>query len=329
MPTDQAISNSTASFGKEEIMGSFGNNALLSDDTHSHVFSHEHHHDNEHKVWIVIAVSAMMMVIEIIGGTIYGSMALVADGWHMSTHAGAMLITVLAYYYARRHAHNQRFTFGTGKFGDLAGFASAGILALIALQIGIESLFRLNNPVEISFRQAIMVAVIGLVVNLVSALLLRENHAHAHGDHHHERDHNLYAAYLHVIADALTSILAIVALSVGWIFDWLWADPAMGLVSALVIARWSWGLIRDTGAILLDASTRNGVFAQKIRAALKLEKITVTDLHVWQVGPDHYAVIIALKAVSAQPPQYYKERLKNIHGLSHLTIEVNTQDDQT
>jgi len=329
MPTDQAISNSTASFGKEEIMGSFGNNALLRDDTHSHVFSHEHHHDNERKVWIVIAVSAMMMVIEIIGGTIYGSMALVADGWHMSTHAGAMLITVLAYHYARRHAHNRRFTFGTGKFGDLAGFASAGILALIALQIGIESLFRLNNPVEISFRQAIMVAVIGLVVNLVSALLLRENHAHAHGDHHHERDHNLYAAYLHVIADALTSILAIVALSVGWIFGWLWADPVMGLVSALVIARWSWGLIRDTGAILLDAGARNGVFAQKIHAALKLEKITVTDLHVWQVGPGHYAAIIALKAVSAQPPQHYKERLKNIHGLSHLTIEVNTQDDQT
>jgi len=310
-------------------MESFGNNALLSDDTHSHVFSYEHHHDNERKVWIVIAVSTMMMVIEIIGGTIYGSMALVADGWHMSTHAGAMLITVLAYYYARRHAHNRRFTFGTGKFGDLAGFASAGILALIALQIGIESLFRLNNPVEISFRQAIMVAVIGLVVNLVSALLLRENHTHVHGDHHHERDHNLYAAYLHVIADALTSILAIVALSVGWIFGWLWADPAMGLVSALVIARWSWGLIRDTGAILLDGSARNGVLAQKIHAALKLEKITITDLHVWQVGSGHYAAIIALKAVLAQPPQYYKERLKNIHGLSHLTIEVNTRDDQT
>lgn len=221
---------------------------------HDHVFLGEGHRHNEHRVWLVIALTAATMVVEIVAGTVLGSMALVADGWHMSTHAGAMLITALAYAYARRHARDERFTFGTGKLGDLAGFASAVVLALVALLIGWESVLRLLDPVPIAYGQAIAVATIGLAVNLVSAWLLRDEHAHHHHHHHHGHDHghhheaghgnegghardnNLRAAYLHVIADALTSVLAIVALLLGRSQGWQWADPAMGVVGALVIA---------------------------------------------------------------------------------------------
>jgi cation diffusion facilitator family transporter len=217
---------------------------------HDHFFLGANHQRNESKVWLVIALTASMMLVEIVAGTVYGSMALVADGWHMSTHAGAMLITALAYRFARRHAGNPRFTFGTGKLGDLAGFASAVVLALIALLIGWESLVRLTQPIQIDFNQAIAVAVVGLLINLVCAWLLKDDHAHhahhghAHGHghghgHHHDhdddhhapgkgRDNNLRAAYVHVLADALTSILAIVALLLGRSYGWLWADPLMG-----------------------------------------------------------------------------------------------------
>lgn len=227
---------------------------------HDHFFLGSDHQRNERKVWLVIALTASMMLVEIVAGTLYGSMALVADGWHMSTHAGAMLIAVLAYRFARRHAGNPRFTFGTGKLGDLAGFASAVLLALVALLIGWESLVRLTQPIHIDFNQAIAVAVVGLGVNLVCAWLLKDDHAHHHHhghEHHHSndehhapgkgRDNNLRAAYLHVLADALTSVLAILALLLGRSYGWSWADPAMGVVGALVIARWSWGLIRDSG----------------------------------------------------------------------------------
>lgn len=237
---------------------------------HDHFFLGANHQRNESKVWLVIALTASMMLVEIVAGTVYGSMALVADGWHMSTHAGAMLITALAYRFARRHAGNPRFTFGTGKLGDLAGFASAVVLALIALLIGWESLVRLTQPIQIDFNQAIAVAVVGLLINLVCAWLLKDDHAHhahhghAHGHghgHHHDhdddhhapgkgRDNNLRAAYVHVLADALTSILAIVALLLGRSYGWLWADPLMGVIGALVIARWSWGLIQDSGSVL-------------------------------------------------------------------------------
>ncbi len=262
--------------------------------SHEHVFLGEDHHRNERKVWLVIALTATMMVVEIIAGSIYGSMALVADGWHMSTHAGAMLITALAYFYSRRHAHDPRFSFGTGKLGDLAGFASAVVLALIALLIGWESFLRLTNPIEISFNQAIAVAVVGLVVNLVSAWLLKDDHGHHHGhNHHHEHDHdhdhndetghthekvrdnNLRAAYLHVLADALTSVLAIAALLVGKSYGWLWADPLMGVVGALVIARWSWGLIRDSGQVLLDAVPEAARLKNEITNHLERSGITL------------------------------------------------------
>lgn len=302
---------------------------------HDHFFLGSDHQRNERKVWLVIALTASMMLVEIVAGTLYGSMALVADGWHMSTHAGAMLIAVLAYRFARRHAGNPRFTFGTGKLGDLAGFASAVLLALVALLIGWESLVRLTQPIHIDFNQAIAVAVVGLGVNLVCAWLLKDDHAHHHHhghEHHHSndehhapgkgRDNNLRAAYLHVLADALTSVLAIVALLVGRSYGWLWADPVMGVVGALVIARWSWGLIRDSGSVLLDAAAEGQDVRQEIREAMAPTGSQVTDLHVWQVGPGHFAAIVSLMAREPREPAHYKALLAHIHELSHVTVEV-------
>ena len=302
---------------------------------HDHFFLGSNHQRNERKVWLVIALTASMMLVEIVAGTLYGSMALVADGWHMSTHAGAMLIAVLAYRFARRHAGNPRFTFGTGKLGDLAGFASAIVLALIALLIGWESLVRLTQPIHIDFNQAIAVAVVGLGVNLVCAWLLKDDHAHHHHhghEHHHSndehhapgkgRDNNLRAAYLHVLADALTSVLAILALLLGRSYGWSWADPAMGVVGALVIARWSWGLIRDSGSVLLDAAAEGQDVRQEIREAMAPTGSQVTDLHVWQVGPGHFAAIVSLMAREPREPAHYKALLAHIHELSHVTDEV-------
>lgn len=302
---------------------------------HDHFFLGSDHQRNERKVWLVIALTASMMLVEIVAGTLYGSMALVADGWHMSTHAGAMLIAVLAYRFARRHAGNPRFTFGTGKLGDLAGFASAIVLALIALLIGWESLVRLTQPIHIDFNQAIAVAVVGLGVNLVCAWLLKDDHAHHHHhghEHHHSndehhapgkgRDNNLRAAYLHVLADALTSVLAILALLLGRSYGWTWADPAMGVVGALVIARWSWGLIRDSGSVLLDAAAEGQDVRQEIREAMAPTGSQVTDLHVWQVGPGHFAAIVSLMAREPREPAHYKALLAHIHELSHVTVEV-------
>lgn len=303
---------------------------------HHHVFLGAEHQRNERRVWLVIALTASMMVAEILAGKLYGSMALVADGWHMSTHAGAMLITALAYGYARRHADNPRFSFGTGKMGDLAGFASAVVLAIVALLIAWESFLRLTNPVPIRFEQAIAVAVIGLVVNLVSARLLHgghghHHHGHDHGHDHHHADHdhgrhghdnNLRAAYLHVLADALTSVLAIAALLVGRSYGWLWADPAMGVVGALVIARWSWGLIRDAGGVLLDAPAEGPQVRQEIEDILAATGDTLKDLHVWQIGPGHFAAIISVASATPQPAQHYKALLLPVHELSHVTVEV-------
>ena len=304
---------------------------------HDHIFLGQNHERNERRTWFVIALTSVMMVVEIAAGTIYGSMALVADGWHMSTHAAAMLIAVLAYLFARRNAKNPRFTFGTGKVGDLAAFASAIILALVALLIGWESVVRLANPVPISFPQAIVVAIIGLIVNLVSAWLLREDHDHHHGHshhhdhshdeddhhHHHGRDQNLRAAYLHVLADALTSVLAIIALIAGSVYGWIWLDPLMGIVGALVIARWSWGLMRDTGAMMLDYREAGDPIAAKIRSVVEEAGDKITDLHVWQLGPGHHAAIIAVSTASEMNPVAYRERLAQTAGLSHITVEVN------
>ena len=303
----------------------------LSAPTHEHVFLGANQERNERKVWLVIALTATMMVVEIVAGHVFGSMALIADGWHMSTHAGAMLIAVVAYRYARLHAQNRSFSFGTGKLGDLAAFASAIALALVALLIGWESLVRLVEPVPIGFDQAIMVAIIGLVVNLVSAWLLRDDHAHHHHNHRRSQDHaqghghaqdnNLRAAYLHVLADALTSVLAIVALLLGRTYGWYWADPIMGVVGALVISRWSWGLIRDAGSVLLD-KVPDANLEEKIREAVGTGENEITDLHVWRIGPGHCAVIVSLVSSDPLPPSDYKKRLSEIHGISHATVEV-------
>jgi cation diffusion facilitator family transporter len=291
---------------------------------HAHVFLGEHHGRNERRTWFVIALTTTMMVVEITAGHLFGSMALVADGWHMSTHAAAMLIAALAYFYARRNVDNPRFSFGTGKLGDLAGFASAIVLALIALLIGWESLVRLLAPTSIDFPQAIAVAVIGLAVNIASAWLLRDEHHHDHGHdhHHHGGDNNLRAAYLHVLADALTSVLAIVALVAGSLYGWLWPDPAMGVVGALVIGRWSWGLIRDAGGVLLDYVPPEEDLPDEIRAILGRDGDTITDLHVWQLGPGHHGAIVSIRSATPMPPSHYRGKLAHIHDLSHVTIEV-------
>ncbi|CAN7215082.1 CDF family Co(II)/Ni(II) efflux transporter DmeF [Rhizobium sp. LjRoot30] len=300
---------------------------------HDHVFLGEDHERNERRTWLVIALTTIMMVVEIVAGISFGSMALVADGWHMSTHAAAMLIAALAYVYARRNRNNPRFTFGTGKLGDLAGFASAIVLAMIALLIGWESLLRLYSPVAIDFGQAVMVATIGLVVNLVCAWLLRADHGHHYHDHHHDHGHhhhhggdnNLRAAYLHVMADALTSVLAIAALLIGSFYGWPWLDPLIGLLGGLIIARWSWGLIRDSGAVLLDYLSAQEELPDEIRTALEVEEDEITDLHVWQLGPGHHGAIISLRSPRPQSPGFYRQRLADIHELSHVTIEVETK----
>ncbi len=317
---------------------------------HHHIYLGQNHERNERRVWMVIALTTVMMVAEIVAGHWFGSMALTADGWHMSTHAGAMLISALAYLYARREARNPRFSFGTGKFGDLAGFASAVVLAVVALLIAVESGLRLVSPVEIDFNQAILVAVIGLVVNLVSAVLLKDDHhhdhghghghgSHAHHDHgshaHHDhgshaeqgakggRDNNLRAAYLHVLADALTSVLAIVALLLGKWNGWNFLDPLMGIVGGLVIARWSWGLIRSTATTLVDAVPLADDLPQEIRESVETEEDRITDLHVWQVGPGHHAAIVAIHSRAPKAPAFYKQKLAAIHELSHVTVEVS------
>lgn len=300
---------------------------------HEHVFLGADHARNERRTWMVIALTTAMMVVEIGAGSLFGSMALLADGFHMSTHAGALLIAALAYLYARRHARDGRFSFGTGKIGDLAAFSSAIILALVAMGIGYESLVRLQAPVPIRFGEAIVVAAIGLVVNLVSAVLLHQGghhgHGHAHDDHDHaghghaaHHDQNLRAAYLHVMADALTSVLAIVGLLAGWLYGWIWMDALVGLLGAVVIARWSVGLLRDSGAVLLDV-VPSAETAQAIRTTLEAEGDRVEDLHLWRVGPGHMAAVIAVASTHPAEPESYKAKLARIAGLSHVSIEVS------
>jgi cation diffusion facilitator family transporter len=293
--------------------------------THEHVFLGKQHSRNEQQTWFVVALTAVMMVAEIAGGTVFGSMALLADGWHMATHAAALGISAVAYLFARQHARNSRFAFGTGKFGDLAAFSSAIILAMIAVQIAYESAVRLVNPVPIAYGEAIAVALLGLGVNLVSAWLLREQHDHHHGhghSHGHDhRDNNLRAAYIHVLADAATSVLAIAALVAAMLAQWVWADPAVGIFGSFVIASWAYGLIRDSGAVLLDVSADKAI-ERIIRDRLETRGDRVTDLHLWQVGPGHRAAVISIVSDHPLPPTTYKRRLAGLRGLSHVTVEV-------
>jgi cation diffusion facilitator family transporter len=302
--------------------------------THDHVFLGPKHGHNERRTWLVVALTGVMMVGEIVAGSLFGSMALLADGWHMATHAAALGIAGLAYLFARRHVGNANFAFGTGKFGDLAAFSSAIILAMIAIQIAYESAVRLFHPVPIAYDEAIAVAVLGLAVNLVSAWLLRDTHDHHHGhghshghsDGHRHHDNNLRAAYVHVLADAATSVLAIAALVAAMVANWVWADPAVGIFGSLVIASWAYGLIRDSGAVLLDVSADKNI-ESVIRDRLDTKGDRVTDLHLWQVGPGHRAAVISIVSDHPLPPATYKRRLGGLQGLCHVTVEVETCAD--
>ena len=297
---------------------------------HSHIFLGDTHERNERKTWAVIAICTAMMLAEIVGGWWFGSVALIADGLHMSTHAGALLIAALAYTCSRLYANDARLTFGTGKFGDLAAFTSAIALAMIALLIGYESADRLVHPVHIAFNQAIPIAVVGLGVNLLSAYLLRDDHDHHHGHvhehdhphaHHVHRDHNLRAAFVHVMADAAVSVLVIFGLVAGRQFGWLWMDPIMGLVATIVILSWSWTLIRSAGLILLDVCPDPSL-SRKIAARLEQGSDRVSDLHLWRLGPGHLGAVISIVSHDPRTPEQYKKRLSGLPGLSHVTIEV-------
>jgi cation diffusion facilitator family transporter len=396
---------------------------------HSHVFLGEGHEKSERKTWVVIWLCGAMMVAEIVGGLLFGSIALVADGLHMSTHAGALLLAALAYTYARKHADDPNFTFGTGKLGDLAGFTSAIVLAMIALLIGYESVSRIFAPVPIHFAEAIPIACLGLAVNVASAWLLssgghhHHGHGHAHEDHDHDeshefataagtavlevfedgvpprfrlraatgpvllaqassietlrpdgtrqlfamqdrggflesrdeipephaftatvrigeqnypvvfeehehahgstaRDNNMRAAVIHVIADAAVSVFVIVGLLLARTFGWLWMDPLAGIIGACVIASWSYGLIRDTGAILLDMNPDKSM-ANKLREDIETEGDKLADLHLWRLGPGHLGVIISVITSHTREAEYYRTRLARFRSLSHLTIEVS------
>jgi cation diffusion facilitator family transporter len=315
---------------------------------HDHVFLGRDHQRAERRTWGVIILCSVMMIAEIIGGTLFGSLALIADGLHMSTHAGALLLAALAYTFARKYANDRTFSFGTGKFGDLAGYSSAIVLAMIALLIGYEALSRLLHPIPISFNEAIPIAVLGLVVNVVSAWLLSGGRDHSHGHHHshdhddgeqherelefeqhdhphghgaHHRDNNMRAAVTHVMADAAVSVLVIVGLLLARGFGWLWMDPLAGLIGAMVIANWSVGLLRDTGGILLDR-TPDPRMAERVRQLIESEGDQVIDLHLWRLGPGHLGAIVSVATTERREAAHYRQRLATLADLSHVTVEV-------
>jgi cation diffusion facilitator family transporter len=322
--------------------------------THSHFFLGEGHEQNERRTWMVIGLCSVMMIAEIVGGILFGSIALIADGLHMSTHASALLLAALAYSYARRYANDQRFSFGTGKLGDLAGFTSAIVLAMIALLIGYEALSRFIWPVAISFDEAIPIAVLGLAVNVASVLLLSgggHHHGHGHdhsrhdrhdddahrieaaGDalwsHEHEhgaahRDNNMRAAIIHVLADAAVSVLVIAGLLLGRFLGWIWMDPAAGLCGAAVIAAWSYGLVRDTGAILLDMNPDRAL-SERIRVMIEADGDRLRDLHLWRLGPGHLGAILSIATQRQREPEYYQSLLDQFRTLSHVTVQVQHQ----
>ncbi len=310
-----------------------------------HNFLAAGHDGAERRTWAVIWLCLAMMAAEITGGWLFGSLALIADGLHMSTHAGALLLAALAYRYARRHTADPRFSFGTGKFGDLAGFTSAIVLAMIALLIGYEAIQRLLAPVPIRFSEAIPIACLGLAVNVASVWLLSggahdhhgpahgHGHDHAHHGHHHHahgpeahgktgRDNNMRAAIVHVFADAAVSVLVIAGLFLARAFGWQWLDPVIGIVGAAVIASWAWGLVRDTGAILLDMNPDQAL-ADGLRATIERGGDRISDFHLWRLGPGHLGAIFAVHTAEARDSAYYRRHLAEFSTLSHLTVEVH------
>lgn len=305
--------------------------------THDHRFAADGEARSERRTLWVVALTAATMVAEIIGGWWTGSMALLADGWHMGSHVAALGLAAFAYRFARTHAHDRRFSLGTGKVGSLTGFSSALLLGVIALLMIWESAHRLTSPVTIDYTAAIMVTVIGLAVNIASAFMLSgDGHDHHHGhDHghshehagHHHKDHNLRAAYVHVLTDALTSLLALIALFGGLWLGLSWLDPIMGIVGALVILWWARGLLRDCTRVLLDMEA-DPAMAETIRARIEGDADNrVVDLHLWQVGTGHLALIVSLATHHPRPPSHYRRLLKGIANLSHCTFEVVPCDD--
>lgn len=291
---------------------------------HNHDFSIKNE-KGERRTQYVLILTAVTMVLEIIAGNVYGSMALLVDGWHMGTHVAAFVIAVFAYRYARNHSNDPAYTFGTGKVNVLGGFASAIALAVVALVMLVESLQRIVNPQSIHFNEAIAVACIGLFVNVISALLLKSDRRHTHHNGHdlHHDDHNLKAAYLHVLADTMTSVLAIIALVSGKYLGWSWLDPIMGIVGAIIITRWSYGLLKQASPILLDASIEKE-YQQAIKEAIETDSDNrISDIHIWKVGANHYTAIIALVTHYPKRPEYYKKLLEKFYELSHVVIEVN------
>ncbi len=292
---------------------------------HEHNYLPASHRRGERNTRLVIALTGVTMVVEIVAGTVFNSMALLADGWHMASHASALGITAFAYFYARRHAADSRYTFGTWKVGVLGGFSSAVVLGVIAVLIAWESLGRLWAPVAIRFNEAILVACIGLAVNVISAYVLRDHHDESgHGAHQH--DHNLRAAYFHVLADALTSLFAIFALLTGKHFGWVWMDPAMGIVGSVIIARWALGLLRDSSRVLLDGDVESEAVEELRRAIEAGSGDTVADLHLWRVGPRELAAIISIVTDRPRPPAFYTTLTPASLPLAHVTVEVNPRE---
>jgi cation diffusion facilitator family transporter len=303
-------------------------------DSHNHAWTHDHvylgarHGRAESRTRFVVYLTAVFMVVEIVAGLIFGSMALLADGVHMATHVGALGLAAWAYWMARRHAQNRYFSFGSGKFGDLAGFASALILGIIALGVGVESVVRIYQPVPIQYLEAMIVAALGLGVNVISAVMLHDNGDHDHEEAGHHHDHNLRAAYVHVLADAATSLLALAALGLGAAFGWRALDPVVGVLGAVVISRWAVQLLRQTSLVLLDVEDHPEL-ARDIRKTLEDELgLQVADLHLWRLGPGHRGLIVSLVSAAPCTSEEIKAILRARHtGLSHVTIEVSICED--
>lgn len=317
---------------KNPLKGNIMHHQSITKWQHEHIFGQDKIRPGERNTLFVIVISATMMIVEIVAGIIFGSMSLLADGIHMGSHTVALSISALAYIYARKYADDKRFIFGTGKVNPLAGYTSAIILAVFALSMAWESFNRFIKPVEIAFNQAILVAIIGLVVNVVSVWILNRSHSPHHeagqGRTHHEHsngrsDYNLRSAYLHVLADALTSLLAIFALLGGKYFGLFWMDPLMGIVGAVLVARWSWGLLTETGKKLLDTQGSENIRKEIIEAIEHCDGNRISDFHVWSIGPDIYAAAISIVTAKPKPPEYYKRLIPNGIGLVHATIELH------
>ena len=291
---------------------------------HSHAFGQDKKQPGEFRTFIVIAITSSMMLVEIAAGLAFGSMALLADGLHMGSHTIALSINAFAYVYARRNANNERYSFGTGKVNTLGGYTGAILLAVVASMMAWESVERLIAPISIAFNQAIIVAVLGLVVNGASVFILGINQGHGH--EHHRHDHNLRSAYFHVLADAITSLLAIFALLVGKYFGAVWMDSVMGVVGAALVARWSLGLLKSTGVILLDQQSSKET-QDSIRKTIENDDNRIVDLHLWAVGPDIYSAVISIVSRSPQQPEYYKSLLANDLTLDHVSIEVHEYEE--